>query len=145
MKIRIPKTIRCQCPHCGVVLETKDPVAGMQVKCPKCGGEFVATPLKVAPRAFTAGKSANPAKPQRKKRHWVKNMLVILCLLAYIVVRYAGWVEKQQRKAEVQKQREEEAALTGLAVGAGVVGTVALLLWGAAAANPDPQITINVR
>lgn len=51
------ETTRCQCPHCGVILETDDPVSGMRVDCPKCGREFVATPRKAATRPLSFGKA----------------------------------------------------------------------------------------
>ncbi|MBP1589169.1 MAG: hypothetical protein ILO10_03125 [Kiritimatiellae bacterium] len=124
MKIRIKKPMRCQCPHCGVILETNDPIEGMRVDCPKCGGEFVATPIKTAPRAFTAGKTASTAKPKRKKRRWLKNAMVIVCLLACIGIRYAERDAEHQRKLraiEAQKAKERDAmvdALLSLAGGA---------------------------
>lgn len=33
---------RYECPHCGVVLETDEPIEGTRVACPECGKEFVA-------------------------------------------------------------------------------------------------------
>ena len=117
MKIKIKKPIRCQCPHCGVILETNDPIEGMRVDCPKCGDEFVATSLKPAPRAFSAGKTASTAKPKRKKRRWLKNAMVIACLLACIGIRYAERNAEHQRKLraiEAQKAKERNTMMDGL-------------------------------
>lgn len=36
-----------QCPHCGVVLETDEPIEGAQVACPECDGKFIAKQIKM--------------------------------------------------------------------------------------------------
>lgn len=102
------QTTRCQCPHCGVVLETNDPVAGMRVNCPKCGSEFVATPIKTASHTFAGGKAANPAKPKRKIWLWVIVVVLIICLVGscYINERQALYREQQEREFLLQQQEQ---------------------------------------
>lgn len=39
---------RWKCPHCGVGLETDEPIEGTRVSCPECNGEFIAAPPRTA-------------------------------------------------------------------------------------------------
>ena len=45
------QTTQYQCPHCGVLLETDQPISGTQVNCPECGRDFVARPLESMTRS----------------------------------------------------------------------------------------------
>ena len=111
------QTTRCQCPHCGVVLETNDPVAGMRVNCPKCGSEFVATPIKTASHTFAGGKAANPAKPKRKIWLWVIVVVLIISLVGSCCIIHERQVlrrEKQEQEflaQQLQQQRLHELTL----------------------------------
>ena len=42
-------SLQYQCPHCNTLLNTEIDVAGITVACPKCGRDFMATPVSIIP------------------------------------------------------------------------------------------------
>lgn len=145
------QTTRCQCPHCGVVLETDEPVAGLRVDCPRCGSEFVAKPIKTAPRTFSGGKAANTAKPKRKIWLWVIVVVLIISLVGSCYIneqrefqldqqeraRQHEWtMQREQNEHEKEHDKHEtNKILVGGAVAAGLAILGALLGSGNAGSN----------
>lgn len=92
-------TIRISCPHCGVVLETDGDIAGTQVNCPECGGEFVP-----APDASQPGSGGRARVPKKGKR-------LLMTLLGLLIVVIAGvtscYRKQQSEKAALEIVRQE--------------------------------------
>ena len=73
---------RYQCPHCGAVLETDDPIEGIQVPCPECGGEFIAVALPQATSHLVKLSNLFPVKKTRKAWMWGILGTVLLVIAA---------------------------------------------------------------
>ena len=82
------KNIQIACPHCGVVLETEDSIAGAQVDCPECGKAFLATPIKPepAPTVPDARRKRLPASRSPKKCWpWVVGIVLIVAAVGVAI------------------------------------------------------------
>ena len=82
-KTNANQSMRFQCPHCGVVLETDDSIEGMQVTCPACRGGFAAVPLEAEPASVPPETHRPPRREPRghaKRRSWVWGAVAVLAL-----------------------------------------------------------------
>ena len=98
VNLQIPEVKRYQCPHCGTILETDEAIEGMQVPCPECGADFVASPMQTSGAAFEL--SPPPLPPRSKKSGGVKWGVGVLVILLALLALAGGWWFMGGRKGE---------------------------------------------
>jgi len=82
-----------QCPHCGVVLETDEPIEGTRVTCPECGKEFVAASLEGNPTLRPVAPSVSTASPKEPTSPGIKRKIRIpLVLVMLVSILGCGWL-----------------------------------------------------
>jgi DNA-directed RNA polymerase subunit RPC12/RpoP len=97
---------RYECPHCGVLLETGEPIEGTRVACPECGKVFVASP-------YDPG-AAEAVKPPSAKKRIFGTVLVVVALL-FILARCSGGPSKSDGAKETVKAAIKAKVLDAIA------------------------------
>lgn len=80
---------RFLCPHCGAMLETDEPIEGLQVPCPECGRDFNAKHLNSFRKISQPASTLPP--PQGKNTRQTKLIICRLFFLSVLLALAIGW------------------------------------------------------